>query len=107
MRAAEPSGEGIWGTRSCALPCTAQHCPSFRAPAAWLQAGSKHVETLLPPAEGWEGGAFYSAVAGVAVDVLGTLEAVVPSGTVEAPWPVSGGLARGSSLAPVPRGAVP
>ena len=65
------------------------------------------METLLPPAEGWEGGAFCAAVAGVALEVLGTLEAVVPSGTEEAPRPVGGALARGSSLAPVPRGAVP
>lgn len=53
--------EGCW-SREGALwetalysALVAQLCPSSGAPVAWARSRVEHVETLLPPAEDWEG----------------------------------------------------
>ena len=95
------SREGPLGEIVLCSALVAQLCPSSGAPVAWAGSRVEHVETLLPQAEGWEGVAL-PCRGWCGPGVVDTLEAVVPSRTEEAPCPVGGVLARGSSHAPVP-----
>ena len=95
------SREELLGETALCSALVAQLCPSFGAPVAWAGSRVEHMETLLPPAEDWEGVAL-PCHGWCGPGVVGTLEAVVPSRTEKSSCPMGGVLARGSSHAPVP-----